>query len=102
MQCQAEGAAIAAAARRPCAGDAAAVRPTSRLDHKSSRLDHATCRLDGIPLEKPVDWFEAETSAEETLAAARIEKPRNPAQSDEKFHIFQSIRNFAMRSTKKL
>ena len=77
-------------------------RSTSRLDHESSRLDYATCRLDVMPLEKPVDWFEVESSAKETLAAARTEKPRNPAQSDEKFHIFQSRRNFAIRSTEKL
>ena len=67
----------------------------------TSRLDHATCRLDEFAVEKPVDWFEAEGLAEETLAAARTEEPRNPAQSDKKFHIFQSRRNFAMWSTAK-
>ena len=88
--------AATAAARSGQACGSAAAASGSRLDHESSRLDHATCRLDGIPLEKPVDGFEAESSAEETLAAARKEKHRNPAQSDEKINIFQSIRNFAM------
>ena len=41
----------------------------------TSRLDDATCRMDEISVEKPVDWFEAESSAEETLAAARTEEP---------------------------
>ena len=30
----------------------------------SSRLDHQTCRLDETRLEKPVDWFLAESSAD--------------------------------------
>ena len=45
-------------------------------------------------VKKPVDTIEAESSAEETLAAARTEKPRNPAQSDKKINISQSRRNF--------
>ena len=49
-----------------------------------------------------VDIFVAVGLAEETLAAARTEEPRNPAQSDKKFHIFQSRNNFAMRLTAKL
>ena len=41
-----------------------------------SRLDIGTSRLDEMPLEKLVDWIEAEASAEETLIAARTEYSR--------------------------
>ena len=34
-------------------------------------MDHATCRMDEFSVEKLVDWSEAESSAEETLAAAK-------------------------------
>ena len=42
----------------------------------TSRLDHATCRQVEIHVKKPVDTFEAESSAEETVAAAKTEQPR--------------------------
>ena len=78
---------------KPCNSRAeGAAASGSRLDIGTSRLDQ-TCRLDEMPLEKPVDWIEAEASAEETLVAARTEKPSNLAQSDEKFNNFQSRKN---------
>ena len=86
---------------RHARGGRSAQRPSSRLGHESSRLVW-TCRQDEMHVNEHVDIFVAVGLAEETLAAARTEEPRNLAQSDEKINIFQSKRNFAMRSTEKL
>ena len=40
-----------------------AQRVNQSTGSRCSRLDNATCRLDEIAVEKPVDWFEAESSA---------------------------------------
>ena len=56
-----------------------------------------TCQQDDLFTLKPVDNIAAELPAE-----AKTEQPRNIAQSNELFNIFQSRKNFAMRSTEKL
>ena len=60
----------------PESSNHATVGSGSRLDYGSSRLDHTTCRQEEMYVKEHVNTFEAESLAEETLAAAETEQPK--------------------------